>query len=87
MVLQTVVNVSNLYLSIYSRYAVRFLLEILMPLHYFVLSDGHPFLESSGSSDPVPRCTWSHGHAGPSDGRDKLSMVSRVYRRGAVPRL
>ena len=26
-----------------------------MPLHYFVLSDGHPFPEPSGSSDPVHR--------------------------------
>ena len=34
MVLQTVVDVSNLFLSIYNHYAVRFPLEILMPLHY-----------------------------------------------------
>ena len=56
-------------------------------LHYFVLSDGHPFPEPSGSSDPVPRCARPYGHVGSSDGRVRLSVVSGIYRRGAVPRL
>ena len=85
--MQTVVNVSNLFLSIYSRYAVRFLLETLMPFALHRVSDALPHPESSGSFDSVSRCAWSHGHVSPSDDRERLSVVSGIYRRGAVSRL
>ena len=76
MVLQTVANVSNPFFEHLQPLCCPNSPRNTNALHYFVLSDGHPFPESSGSSDSVPRCTWSHGHAGPSDDRDRLSMVS-----------
>ena len=59
MVLQTVANVSNLFSSIYSRYAVRILLEILIPC---IISCFHMATRSQNQVVRLTRCIGVPGH-------------------------